>query len=389
MLLLFIIQVLSKRYNQVINFKESGFVSDISGYDEIFIEIEGGESLMMVEWEDAVLTIDIPNEDMFNVQFTKNFGYSLFTFKDSATVLINFKKPVSYFYFYCPVHQSNKPIQYVSNVNRANLNIGTFSSDVYVQALGPYTLSSSLTKSGKGDYVLYYGDNKQTTSVTNVYISDLVSISCFHNSASATIKGQITMISQATFKPTVQTSIILEYENAYDRNIVKGNMAYGGYNDDNTITTTFEKVYQKQYLLISNDMNKESYYVYVRNVDGDYVQIRSGEKYEESQDTPFEREVFISTENCYSYTYIETIKSSRLVIKPDGSYKYISIDKWKVPEYCDKFVRIGVFNMVIIIFVVILVVVIVIFVIVIVCIKKKSRKQQQVNDQSIPDRSLL
>lgn len=252
-------------------------------------------------------------------------------------------------------------------------------------------MTSSLTQSVKGGYELYYGDNEQTTSVTNVYKSGLVSMSCFHRkgSSSATIGGSITMRSQAEFKPTVPTSIILEYTNAYDKNIIPDNKAYGGDKDKgNYQEATFKQLYQKQYLLISNDMNKDFYIVYVRNAEGDYVRVGRGEKYEESQDTPFEREVFISTENCYSYNYIDTISSSRLKLNPDGSRKYVSIDKWKVPEYCDKFVRIGVFNMVIIIFVVIIVVIIVVFVVVIVCMKKKSRKQQS-NDQSTADRSLL
>lgn len=137
MLLFFVIHILSTRYNQNVHFKESGYVSGINGYDEIFLEIEAGESLMMVEWEDAVLTINIPDAEMLNVQFTKDFGYSLFTFKNDATILMNFKKPVSYYYFYCPVHQNSKPIQYISNVNVATLKVGTTNQDVYVQILGP------------------------------------------------------------------------------------------------------------------------------------------------------------------------------------------------------------------------------------------------------------
>ena len=97
-------------------------------------------------------------------------------------------------------------------------------------------------------------------------------------------------------------------------------MAYGGYNDDNTITISFEKVHKKQYLLISKDITKQFYFAYVRNVDGNYMfKFKVGKNMKKVKILRLNDKCSFLNENCYSYIFIETKKSSRLAIKPDGS----------------------------------------------------------------------
>lgn len=51
----------------------------------ITLNLQKGLALMMAEWSDATLTITIPNEFSQSRKITATDGYSIFTFKDSAT----------------------------------------------------------------------------------------------------------------------------------------------------------------------------------------------------------------------------------------------------------------------------------------------------------------
>ena len=88
MLLFFFTQIIfSQTLTQDLNFGYFEYLLGETRYDTIQLNIEAGVALMMVEWDTAQLTIEIPSKGIV-FKLTKELGLSLFTFSNPATVKI-------------------------------------------------------------------------------------------------------------------------------------------------------------------------------------------------------------------------------------------------------------------------------------------------------------
>ena len=278
MLLLFLVShAVSRRFESNITYKDE-ISMRLSGYDEAFLIFDPGEALMMVEWEDAIITFDIGSE---SARITKYDEYSFFAFKDKTNVTINFHSPISFFTLPSPYMKSTDGADlYVTNIENNEIKINTYTKkDIYLSAYSPYDLYAEFaTKSGlvKSKFTLYYyTDSPQNTSnVTLVDFSEINYLSIFQSEGSGQLKGELEINSTQSYTPTVPTSIHLEFTKVSNQNTpyFSGNDAYKGSFEAKTQKKILD-FNQNQYVFISHDLKPHLYSVYVNNSKGEIVQI--------------------------------------------------------------------------------------------------------------------
>ena len=114
----------SKTYERNFKFMEFGYFPSFEGYDDVHLTIDAGVALMMVEWPDATLTINIPSAGVNDLKINKQARVSLFTFANSGNINIDFKSKLSLFYFPSPYLSTLKGASiFATNMKSSELNL--------------------------------------------------------------------------------------------------------------------------------------------------------------------------------------------------------------------------------------------------------------------------
>lgn len=203
----------------------------------ITLNLQKGLALMMAVWSDATLTITIPNEFSQSRKITANDGYSIFTFKDSATIKIEYTKAISYCVISCPQMKSNDgAIQFFPNYNNHQISsMEEQQKDIYFSVFADYNMRGEVEQSTLAKTVLHYYDSsnkEQTTSNINTFslsqirfTSKLIRTLLY----SKLTLNNIIINTTKDFIPTNPTYLYLQWDKVSENsNNFLTNMAYGG-----------------------------------------------------------------------------------------------------------------------------------------------------------------
>lgn len=335
MLLLFLVShAVSRRFERNITYKDE-ISMRLSGYDEAFLIFDPGEALMMVEWEDAIITFDIGSE---SAKITKYDEYSFFTFKDKTNVTINFHSPISFFTLPSPYKKSSDGAYlYISNIENNEINIPYTRKDIYLSAYSPYDLYAEFEKKYSGKFTFYYyTDSPQnTTNVTLVDFSEINYLSIFQSEGLGQLRGSLEINSTQSYMPTVPTSIRLSFNSVKQDTdcFPKNNNAYKGSFESYT-TTNILDFNRNEYVFISHDLKPQLYSIYVNNSKGEILQLNQSQVYSEILKRKFSVDVYVNSSECGNLTYIESFNSSEIEMTSNGYLQIERITINSIPEEC-------------------------------------------------------
>ncbi|KAK8850004.1 hypothetical protein M9Y10_018599 [Tritrichomonas musculus] len=376
---------------------EFGLFHDVTledPYDRALFTLPAGEGLMMVDWEDAILSISVPGISQKNALLTKHSGFSVFLFDKDASIDIIFHKKMSFSVFCCPyLESSDGAKQFISNYAKNEIGLNT-GRDVYFKVFKNYDMSGSLSTSALTTAeLIYFTNNNQynTKNLKNINLQNLGNHALFSVVGFGELKGTLYLNCKPEFNPTVPTLVELNIDGKIkqNKNNYKQTIAYGGTSSKGDAKQmTFSDVVNTQYVTISNNIeNYNYYYLYAKDKDGNYKLIKPDDPYIETKSYNFKVEVYIRSamglENCSDYVYVTEFDSSQLAIA-DFDISYKQIKEEHIPNACyyhDKNSnkggnkngkKIG-----IIVGVVVAVVVVIIIVIVVVVVVIKKRKSDK------------
>ena len=206
------------------------------------LKLSKGHALMMIYWPDATMKISIPNEFSRTVTVTPKNGYSLFTFKDPATITITFSSKISYFVSSCPQANSKSGAwQYFTNGGSYTSDMTSVKKDLYFSIAQPYKITGSFSTGMFGATLTYYPgtSSPQTrTSLTNLVLSPLQFTTSLVRASNNAINYNVEYTSSHAYNPTVSTFVLLDWsEVPKNQNNYLSNGAYGGSSLDGTANT--------------------------------------------------------------------------------------------------------------------------------------------------------
>lgn len=368
----------SLRFSYTIQQGNVGYAQSLKSYNEAFLTFPAGEALMMVEWEDAILSLSIPSANIENLQFSKHSGYSLFTFKNAGTALITFKTDISFFYFSAPYMSTGAALQYITNYKSNALRLNT-DYEIYIGAFGKYNVDASLSTNKKGGLYIYYTNAwKEHDNVESIHLQDVSDISILRNAKNEIkYQGTINFDCTFTFTPSVPTKVQLKYGKVQSNQyLFNGNNAYGGNEaDESGKSIQLNVLNQRQFMIIHNRiLVVRSYQLYIRIDGGEYQQINYDQTFKEERNSEFSAEIFLASTKCTKYSLIQNVNSSKWKLDSDGLQEVLTIDDSFIPDYCkiDEKKKVNVFLIVTIILAIIVVALIIVVIVIAVLYKKRK-----------------
>lgn len=358
---------------------------DPAQYHSANFNFEEKTSLMMVEWDDAVLSITTETLGNKPVLLTKHSGVSFFTFSTSAKVHLEFSSSKVSYYVVPFAETSSTGVtshnQQFSNLEKIEVQVQdpNLYGDIFISAFGQYKVKGQLyinsNQCSDQIYFQYHTENDQSLQINNnigsVEVSNAVGISSF-KMGKCPREGSILIQCSQSFTPTVPTSVNINYP-ASQKNF-DGDKAHGGIND-NKKAISISDLKKYQYILIKNIINYDKKYTLtIETKDGSKI-LPKDEMFGESHEEEFTADIYISSANCEK-TFIETVKSGVVEITGTHEPYYVKVSEVKIPDKCivsDKG-KGGVGTGGIIAIVIVVIVVIAIVVVVVVIIIRKKRK---------------
>ena len=315
----------------------------IQGYDRAVLTVPAGKGLMMVEWDDAILTISVPKISQKQAKLTKHSGFSVFLFSQPASIDIMFHSQLSYSIFTCPtVYSLDGALQLISNFAKNEIKIGKTSSDIYFKIFDDFDMSGNLKKSGVGSAKLIYNKDSnwiETKDINSFNLNNLRAYAIVSPSGIVTVEGQVNLYSKYQVNPTVPTYVNLEIDGTIkeNQNNYKETIAYGGSGKESK-SMTFNSLVNTQYVTISNNIeNSKYYYLYAKDINGNYKLIDQNNPYIDTRTNSFKVQVYMRSamglENCSDYVYVTEFDSSQLKIE-DFNLAYEKINDDHIPDAC-------------------------------------------------------
>lgn len=380
MLFLYLLASVSSRsHTATIEAGDHGYTTIPDSYNEANLHIKAGEGLMMVEWKDAVLTISIPSIGIEDQQFYNSLGYSLFTFKNDADIIIKFNSQISYFYFPGPYLKTNGAYQFISNINSNEFRVNT-NLELYFGTFGSYDLSTSLSINGGNGHVIYCQEKDWIDKdfIRSLDLKNIKFLSVLQNTRNTLmLSGSVYIDSKESYTPTVPTRVALEYGKIEtNEKKINENMAFGGdVANNNGKSNKLIDLYNMHYITLISDMKYDSdCSLFYRDDDGEYKNLYYFNK---EKDSEFEVEVFVLSEKCKTYTLVKKFRSSKYKFGNNGYLENISINNDFLPKNCLKDKAISGTLIACIVLAIVLVIVIIVFVVIIVKQRKKSNSSQE------------
>lgn len=342
MLLFFFTQIIfSQTLTQDLKFRYFGYLLGETRYDTIQLNIEAGVALMMVEWDKAQLTIEIPSKGIV-FKLTKELGLSLFTFSNPATVKItNIKSKISYNFFSSPFIASDflGASMYISNIASNEITIQRTNKDLYFCPFGIYDLTTSLSQSGFGAYEYRYYQNgnvepTKTTDFLSKTFSNIIHSSIFQNILNGKLDGKMTLKVRSKYTPTIPTHITLNFESvAGNINNFNSNVAYGGIGEEAT-EFNLDEIPNQQFIVVQNNLKKnDKYKLFVRHLNNEYEYLKPKQFYWLKNKNRFQIELLMRSSHCSEYVLVKTITSTQLT-SSDGNAQIYQIGDNDIPECC-------------------------------------------------------
>lgn len=339
----FVSITISRTYQHDYQFNDLSDVKLIQGYNRALLTVPAGKGLMMVEWDDAILSISVPKISQKKAKLTKHSGFSVFLFNQAASIDIMFHSQISYSIFTCPtVYSLDGALQLISNFAKNELTIVKTSSDIYFKIFDDFDMSGNLKKSGVGSAKLIYNkDNNwiETKDISSFNLNDLRAYAIVSPSGLVTVEGKVNLYSKYQVNPTVPTYVNLAIEGTIkeNQNNYKETIAYGGSGKESK-SMTFNSLVNTQYVTISNNIeNSRYYYLYAKDINGDYKLIDQDHPYIDTRTNSFKVQVYMRSamglENCSDYVFVTELDSSQLKIE-DFNLAYEKINDEHIPDAC-------------------------------------------------------
>lgn len=338
--LLIISKALSKTFTLDIQLEEEKYYNISNEYDSADITIPGGQALMLVGWEDAVVKFEwTENNEPNTVTFTKDVGLSFFIFKDDAKIHIYFKSGIS-FYTMHMIYVGYGWRTYLTNMKYNNyLSIDPKATGYYMYYIQPYYINSRpLDFSELCSFEYYFGNRIGGCSGTseigpfnsNVGISN---IDCEKGT-------KLFVYTSEEFMTSVPTIVdypfyeIFDFLEEYKK--IKHNLCFGGV-ESSAKMTYISGISLYKYVFIKNNIQKNpkeyNLTVSMKKNDGSIMmkEIRHGETFSFAFSGYYFVYLSIKSKKGVAQDF-DVINGEQLELDENNQPKVFSFDDSKIPK---------------------------------------------------------